>query len=152
AANGPARERSRAEPAQRPDDASGNRRLPVEHEPAEERARDERDERGEKRRAVEAGKSAGGGESERRSGARRDPDQPELVHARLSVVSIGLGSGNTTAVGQPPLPMLVFFTCATSGPARRMESLLAHVARKQRDRLRVTRVDADEHPELLQRF
>jgi len=33
-----------------------------------------------------------------------------------------------------------------------MESLLAHVARKQRDRLRVTRVDADEHPDLLQRF
>ena len=48
--------------------------------------------------------------------------------------------------------MLVFFTRATSGPARRMESLLAHVARKERDRLRVRRVDADEHPELLERF
>jgi thioredoxin-like negative regulator of GroEL len=49
-------------------------------------------------------------------------------------------------------PMLVFFTCATSGPARRMESLLAHVARKERDRLRVRRVDADEHPRLLRTF
>ena len=33
-----------------------------------------------------------------------------------------------------------------------MESLLAHVARKERERLRVRRVDADEHPELLRRF
>jgi len=48
--------------------------------------------------------------------------------------------------------MLVFFTRATSGPARRMESLLAHVQRKERGRLRVRRVDADEHPELLEKF
>jgi thioredoxin 2 len=48
--------------------------------------------------------------------------------------------------------MLVFFTRSTSGPARRMESLLAHVARKERDRLRVRRVDADENPELLAKF
>jgi thioredoxin 2 len=48
--------------------------------------------------------------------------------------------------------MLVFFTRSTSGPARRMESLLAHVARKERGRLRVRRVDADEHPELLEKF
>jgi thioredoxin 2 len=50
------------------------------------------------------------------------------------------------------LPMLVFFTHETSGPARRMESLLAHVARKERDRLRVRRVDADEHPRLVRKF
>ena len=48
--------------------------------------------------------------------------------------------------------MLVFFTRSTSGPARRMESLLAHVARKERDRLRVRRVDADENPQLLEKF
>jgi thioredoxin 2 len=48
--------------------------------------------------------------------------------------------------------MLVFFTRSTSGPARRMESLLAHVARKERGRLRVRRVDADDHPELLEKF
>ena len=48
--------------------------------------------------------------------------------------------------------MLVFFTRATSGPARRMESLLAHVARKERDRLRVRRVDSDRHPRLLSKF
>ena len=51
-----------------------------------------------------------------------------------------------------PLPMLVFFTRSTSGPARRMESLLAHVQRKERDRLRVRRIDADEHPRLLKKF
>ena len=49
-------------------------------------------------------------------------------------------------------PVLVFFTNERSGPARRMESLLAHVARKERERLRVTRVDVDERPDLATRF
>ncbi|HEY6834889.1 MAG TPA: thioredoxin family protein [Gaiellaceae bacterium] len=49
-------------------------------------------------------------------------------------------------------PLLVFFATARSGPARRMESLLAHVARKERDRLRVTEIDIDKQPELAQRF
>lgn len=52
----------------------------------------------------------------------------------------------------PALPTLVFFTQATSGPARRMESLLAHVARKERGRLNVRRVDAEAHPSLVRRF
>ena len=33
-----------------------------------------------------------------------------------------------------------------------MESLLAHIARKERDRLRVTRVDVDHRPDLAERF
>jgi thioredoxin 2 len=33
-----------------------------------------------------------------------------------------------------------------------MESLLAHIARKERERLRVTIVDVDEKAELAQRF
>jgi len=49
-------------------------------------------------------------------------------------------------------PLLVFFASRTSGPARRMESLIAHIARKERDRLRVTRVDVDTRPELAERF
>jgi thioredoxin-like negative regulator of GroEL len=49
-------------------------------------------------------------------------------------------------------PLLVFFTSRRSGPARRMESLLAHIARKERDRLRVSKIDVDERPELAQRF
>jgi thioredoxin-like negative regulator of GroEL len=49
-------------------------------------------------------------------------------------------------------PLLVFFRAARSGPARRMESLIAHVARKERERLRVMHVDVDEQPELADRF
>jgi thioredoxin-like negative regulator of GroEL len=49
-------------------------------------------------------------------------------------------------------PLLVFFCSQRSGPARRMESLLAHLARKERTRLRVMRVDIDEQPELAGRF
>jgi thioredoxin-like negative regulator of GroEL len=49
-------------------------------------------------------------------------------------------------------PLLVFFWSERSGPARRMESLLAQLARKERTRLRVMRVDIDEQPELAERF
>jgi thioredoxin-like negative regulator of GroEL len=49
-------------------------------------------------------------------------------------------------------PLLVFFWSERSGPARRMESLLAHLARKERSRLRVMRVDIDEQPDLADRF
>jgi thioredoxin-like negative regulator of GroEL len=49
-------------------------------------------------------------------------------------------------------PLLVFFTSERSGPARRMESLLAHLARKERTRLRTARVDIDDKPELADRF
>lgn len=49
-------------------------------------------------------------------------------------------------------PLLVFFTSERSGPARRMESLLAHLARKERTRVRVMRVEVEEQPELTQRF
>ena len=49
-------------------------------------------------------------------------------------------------------PLLVFFWSERSGPARRMESLLAHLERKERQRLRVRRVDVDANPELADRF
>ena len=49
-------------------------------------------------------------------------------------------------------PLLVFFWSERSGPARRMESLLAHLERKERQRLRVRRIDVDANPELAQRF
>jgi thioredoxin-like negative regulator of GroEL len=49
-------------------------------------------------------------------------------------------------------PLLVFFTSRRSGPARRMESLLAHIARKERAHLAVKRVDIDEQPEIAERF
>ena len=49
-------------------------------------------------------------------------------------------------------PLLVFFCSERSGPARRMESLLAHLARKERTRLRVMRVDVEQQPDLAARF
>jgi thioredoxin 1 len=49
-------------------------------------------------------------------------------------------------------PMLLFFTQETSGPARRMESLLAHLARKERDRLRISRIDVKASPEWAERL
>ena len=49
-------------------------------------------------------------------------------------------------------PLLVFFTSERSGPARRMESLLAHLARKERGRLRIARVDIETQPDLAERF
>lgn len=49
-------------------------------------------------------------------------------------------------------PLLVFFTSERSGPARRMESLLAHLSRKERARLRTARVDVDQQPEFAEKF
>jgi thioredoxin-like negative regulator of GroEL len=53
---------------------------------------------------------------------------------------------------EDPRPLLVFFWSERSGPARRMESLLAHLQRKERERLRVRRVDVDAQPELARKF
>lgn len=47
-------------------------------------------------------------------------------------------------------PLLLFFTNQRSGPARRMESLLAHLARKERGRLRISLVDVEKSGELAQ--
>ena len=45
-------------------------------------------------------------------------------------------------------PHLLFFTTPRSGPGRRMESLLAQVAHRERGRLRVSEVDVDASPKL----
>jgi thioredoxin 1 len=52
----------------------------------------------------------------------------------------------------PDRPLLVFFTSRQSGPARRMESLLAHIARKERGALVIKKVDVDERPDLVEKF
>ena len=49
-------------------------------------------------------------------------------------------------------PLLVFFSSSRSGPCRRMESLVAHIARKDRDRLRVVQVDVDERRDLVEKL
>lgn len=61
-------------------------------------------------------------------------------------------TGETGAAGQRRRSLLVFFSAWHSGPARRMESLLAHLARKERHRLSVTNVDVEAQPELAERF
>src|SRR5437764_3674331 len=53
----------------------------------------------------------------------------------------GAFAGKMDDVARDSRPLLVFFAAAHSGPARRMESLVAHLARKERARLRVTQVD-----------
>jgi thioredoxin 1 len=53
-------------------------------------------------------------------------------------------------VPDPKLPLLLFFTAERSGPARRMESLLAHLARKERSRLRVSRVEVEANEKLTE--
>ena len=51
-----------------------------------------------------------------------------------------------------PRPLLLFFSDARSGPSRRMESLVAHIARKERQRLRVVQVDVNERADLVERL
>ncbi len=55
-------------------------------------------------------------------------------------------------MNDPDRLLLVFFWSARSGPARRMESLLAHLERKERQRLSIKRVDVDAAPEIAARF
>jgi thioredoxin-like negative regulator of GroEL len=52
----------------------------------------------------------------------------------------------------PQTPILLFFTNRRSGPARRMESLLAHLARKERSRLRIALIDAEREPRWIDRL
>jgi thioredoxin-like negative regulator of GroEL len=49
-------------------------------------------------------------------------------------------------------PLLAFFTDERSGPARRMDSLLAQLARRERDRLRFRRIDVGRNPDLTRRL
>ena len=50
------------------------------------------------------------------------------------------------------IPHLLFFTTTRSGPGRRMESLLAQLERKERGRLRVTRIDPEQIGKLAERL
>ncbi len=61
-------------------------------------------------------------------------------------------TGRTGGSGRNSRDLLLFFSAQRSGPARRMDSLLAQLARKERHRLELTRVDVDESPELARRF
>jgi thioredoxin-like negative regulator of GroEL len=61
-------------------------------------------------------------------------------------------NGRSGGPGRQRRNLLVFFSTLRSGPARRMESLLAQLARKERHRLSVQNVDVEEQPEIAKRF
>ena len=61
-------------------------------------------------------------------------------------------NGRSGGSGRQRRSLLVFFSALKSGPARRMESLLAQLARKERHRLSVQSVDVEEQPEIAKRF
>ena len=49
-------------------------------------------------------------------------------------------------------PLLMFFSSASSGPSRRMESIVAHIARTERHRLRVLQVDVEKSADLVEKL
>ena len=49
-------------------------------------------------------------------------------------------------------PILLFFTRSTSGPARRMESLIAWIKVTQRNHIDVVEVDIDRYQDLARRL
>jgi thioredoxin-like negative regulator of GroEL len=50
------------------------------------------------------------------------------------------------------LPLLVFFSSTSSGPSRRMESIVAQFARSERQRLRVMQVDVEKYTDLVEKL
>ena len=50
------------------------------------------------------------------------------------------------------LPLLVFFSSISSGPSRRMESIVAQIARSERRRLRVMQIDVEKRTDLVERL
>src|SRR5580765_8754566 len=81
AAHGAAREDTCAVAAERAGHGTGDRGLPVEHEPRENAARNERDQCRGERSSSRPGEQPRGRDAERRADARGDADQPDLVHA-----------------------------------------------------------------------
>jgi thioredoxin 1 len=57
-----------------------------------------------------------------------------------------------TSAGDSPAATLLFFTRRTSGPARRMASLVAWIEAREKRRLRVVEVDADDNRDLADRL
>lgn len=49
-------------------------------------------------------------------------------------------------------PLLLFFTERTSGPCRRMQSLIAWLSVTRKDRLRVAEIDVEANPSLVRRL
>jgi thioredoxin-like negative regulator of GroEL len=64
----------------------------------------------------------------------------------------GVGHRAASRKARAGRPILLFFTRSTSGPARRMESLIAWIKVTQRKRLEVVEVDVDRHEDLARQL
>jgi len=60
--------------------------------------------------------------------------------------------GISNAVGDASNILVLLVTKRTSGVGRRMESVLARLQVRERERVRVARVDADDRPDLVQQL
>jgi thioredoxin 1 len=56
------------------------------------------------------------------------------------------------AIAASPVPVLVDVWAEWCGPCHALEPVLASIAAEQSDRLRVVKLDSDEHPEISLRF
>jgi thioredoxin 1 len=56
------------------------------------------------------------------------------------------------AVIQSPIPVLVDFWAPWCGPCKMIGPLLEEIARESGDRFRITKVNIDDDPALMQRF
>jgi Thioredoxin len=89
------------------------------------------------------------------------PDRVPAAHRELTLVGRGVfaterqgtyDEPNSFASMPTDSPLLLFFSSAQSGPSRWMESLLAHIARKERHRVRVMQVDVDKRSDVARRL
>jgi len=60
--------------------------------------------------------------------------------------------GISNAVGDASNILVLLVTRRTSGVGRRMESVLARLQVRERERVRVARVDADDRPDLVRQL
>src|SRR4051812_18481851 len=107
-----ARERPGAEAAERAGDGACDAGLPVEDEPTDHAAADERDSGGENRRARRTRECPRRCEPDGDADSGADADQPELVHEVRSVVSAARAAGRTMRWTRPRSP------CSFSSRAR----------------------------------
>jgi thioredoxin-like negative regulator of GroEL len=61
-------------------------------------------------------------------------------------------AGKSSYVSGAKDPLLLFFSSIRSGPCRRMESVLAQLARTERSRVDVARIDVDEREDVAEQF